>query len=602
METITFYSYKGGVGRTLVVANVARYLARFGQKVFALDLDLEAPGLHYKLPPKGWDDTGPPRLGVVDYVHSFAVQNKDPGPLQDYVRPVEVPEGAGGSIYIMPAGDAPSATYAERFAEINWHGLFYSTAAQPPSSVPKGIPFFLEMKERIQAEYGPAFLLIDSRTGITEIGGVATSLLPDKVVCLLLHNKENLEGAREVLRSLRRLQRLPGQQPIEVVAAVGRIPEMEKREDEQAILENARAFLTEEAPDLLATLPVSEVFVLHSERELEVSESLRVGGQLTPAQSVLLRDYLRLFRSLIPADIIRPHISSLLDEIWSRLREDPDGAERDVMQVADSYPGPEVLREVIKFLRARRAGPDALLQAAYRSWQVSGRADDPTVWAVVKDSFRDAVSPREVPVPLDFLESVWLASGTQDPQMAMRLAGLYSRGDDDTKAAAILLQLISGGQAPPEMVVACLRYLGLSREWSAGFRLVEDFKPSLAPRSDFQVAWARLVVGKEDRSAAESLLKDERFDMGLVSSADLPTAARLVSLAERRAALEELLRSAFDRALRKGPSRELANVARAYELLDREDEFRLGLREHLGPEAAEDFLRELGAPHRRFLR
>lgn len=25
METITFYSYKGGTGRTLVVANVARY-------------------------------------------------------------------------------------------------------------------------------------------------------------------------------------------------------------------------------------------------------------------------------------------------------------------------------------------------------------------------------------------------------------------------------------------------------------------------------------------------------------------------------------------------------------------------------------------------
>ena len=29
METITLYSYKGGTGRTLVVANVARYLRLF---------------------------------------------------------------------------------------------------------------------------------------------------------------------------------------------------------------------------------------------------------------------------------------------------------------------------------------------------------------------------------------------------------------------------------------------------------------------------------------------------------------------------------------------------------------------------------------------
>ena len=46
MRTITYYSYKGGVGRTLLVANTAKYLSTLGKTVFALDLDLEAPGLH----------------------------------------------------------------------------------------------------------------------------------------------------------------------------------------------------------------------------------------------------------------------------------------------------------------------------------------------------------------------------------------------------------------------------------------------------------------------------------------------------------------------------------------------------------------------------
>src|SRR5215216_7662167 len=42
---ITFYSYKGGVGRTMALANIAVLLARQGLRVLAVDWDLEAPGL-----------------------------------------------------------------------------------------------------------------------------------------------------------------------------------------------------------------------------------------------------------------------------------------------------------------------------------------------------------------------------------------------------------------------------------------------------------------------------------------------------------------------------------------------------------------------------
>ena len=43
--TFTFYSYKGGVGRSLAVLNTAYQLAGFGKQVLILDLDLEAPGV-----------------------------------------------------------------------------------------------------------------------------------------------------------------------------------------------------------------------------------------------------------------------------------------------------------------------------------------------------------------------------------------------------------------------------------------------------------------------------------------------------------------------------------------------------------------------------
>lgn len=45
MYTITFYSFKGGVGRTMALVNVAAQLAEMGRKVLVVDFDLEAPGL-----------------------------------------------------------------------------------------------------------------------------------------------------------------------------------------------------------------------------------------------------------------------------------------------------------------------------------------------------------------------------------------------------------------------------------------------------------------------------------------------------------------------------------------------------------------------------
>ena len=45
-QIITFYSYKGGTGRTMALANTAWILASTGLRVLAVDWDLESPGLH----------------------------------------------------------------------------------------------------------------------------------------------------------------------------------------------------------------------------------------------------------------------------------------------------------------------------------------------------------------------------------------------------------------------------------------------------------------------------------------------------------------------------------------------------------------------------
>src|SRR4051812_11364377 len=49
----TFYSYKGGVGRSMALANVAESLHEKGLRVVMIDWDLEAPGLETFFCPPG---------------------------------------------------------------------------------------------------------------------------------------------------------------------------------------------------------------------------------------------------------------------------------------------------------------------------------------------------------------------------------------------------------------------------------------------------------------------------------------------------------------------------------------------------------------------
>ena len=46
-KVVTFYSFKGGVGRSMGLANIGAVLGAWGYKVLLVDWDLEAPGLEY---------------------------------------------------------------------------------------------------------------------------------------------------------------------------------------------------------------------------------------------------------------------------------------------------------------------------------------------------------------------------------------------------------------------------------------------------------------------------------------------------------------------------------------------------------------------------
>src|SRR5438128_5816862 len=71
---VTFYSYKGGTGRSMAVANVAWVLALNGYRVLVIDWDLEAPGIHRYFHPFLEDKELRETEGLLDLVESQAAQ------------------------------------------------------------------------------------------------------------------------------------------------------------------------------------------------------------------------------------------------------------------------------------------------------------------------------------------------------------------------------------------------------------------------------------------------------------------------------------------------------------------------------------------------
>src|SRR5512135_1536828 len=104
---VTFYSYKGGTGRSMALANVAWILASNGRRVLVIDWDLEAPGLYRFFTPFLPDPTLTETEGLIDFVINFANEAATPRDA--------VPSGDGQLAWFKPLANilpyAVSLTY-----------------------------------------------------------------------------------------------------------------------------------------------------------------------------------------------------------------------------------------------------------------------------------------------------------------------------------------------------------------------------------------------------------------------------------------------------------------------------------------------------------
>ena len=214
-RVITFYSYKGGTGRSMALANVAWILASNGKRVLAIDWDLEAPGLHRYFQPFLTDKelSGQESQGVIDMTLDFAVRAATPPesgqalsekwyePHADFSKwrqrlrwtsgeMLKLGGNEKGEIDFVPAG-RQGPDYARRVNHFDWRSFYEKLG---------GGAFFDEARNKFAAY---DYVLIDSRTGVSDTSGICTVHMPDTLVVCFTLNHQSIKGALAVALSVR---------------------------------------------------------------------------------------------------------------------------------------------------------------------------------------------------------------------------------------------------------------------------------------------------------------------------------------------------------------------------------------------------------------
>ena len=188
----TFYSYKGGVGRSMALANVAALLAKWGRKVLVIDFDLEAPGIekYFDGALSGLSASRKDVPGIIDLIYSI-IDGEDKLTWKDCIIKCTSAHFTK-ELSIITAG-RDDGNYISKAQNLNWDKLFNEND-------------FGNYLESIRKEWIKEYdiILIDSRTGITDIGGICTIHLPDVVVLMFTTNDQSLYGIKDVIERVRK--------------------------------------------------------------------------------------------------------------------------------------------------------------------------------------------------------------------------------------------------------------------------------------------------------------------------------------------------------------------------------------------------------------
>jgi MinD-like ATPase involved in chromosome partitioning or flagellar assembly len=341
MYVVTFYSFKGGTGRSMALVNVAAELLLRGRTVLLVDFDLEAPGLDtFPFSAKPFEQPG-----LVDMIDDYLRDDEVPN-VEKYVYKTGIDGVTSGQLWLMPAG-RQDPFYDLKFRRIDWQ-RFYEEE--------NGFLFFEDIKAQWDCSFQPDYVLIDSRTGHTDIGGICTRQLPDCVVPMFFPNEQNWRGLRPVVEQIRREEEEPRRKHIHLPFVMANVPDLD---DEDEILAEASARCKEALgyKELSATIHhFNSLSML--EQKLFVVERPR---------TKLAQEYRELVAAIVRTNVEdKDGAIAFLDETLSNLRPDKESAllvdlEDRLSLIKTKLPNDsDVIRRLARIRRAQRRMEESL--------------------------------------------------------------------------------------------------------------------------------------------------------------------------------------------------------------------------------------------------
>ncbi|MFJ9459703.1 FxSxx-COOH system tetratricopeptide repeat protein, partial [Kitasatospora sp. NPDC101447] len=224
-KIVTFYSHRGGTGRTTALANCAWILAANGYRVLAIDWNLEAPGLEHYFRPFLGPDGGPGYGGVLELLDTYheaalrgGVQEADHSPDEAWLRRMACVHRfirpttwngfpPGGCLDLLPAGTADPDDDAVV--------AFFTR--------PEAGEFVRVLREDLRHHYD--FVLIDSQAGDSGLASICSIELPDDLVVCFTLSDQSIGGASRIAQHIHDRYRERG---IRILPVPMRIDEGEK--------------------------------------------------------------------------------------------------------------------------------------------------------------------------------------------------------------------------------------------------------------------------------------------------------------------------------------------------------------------------------------
>ncbi len=184
---LSFYSVKGGIGRSTLSALIAKALAERGYKVIIIDTDLEAPTQERLLLKNNFEQND----GLVDWLYLYLINNE---PIKEeifgtYIRKTNLSD----NIYLIPSGNKQNLIdYLYKLSLLDIPHFIID------EKLTKG---FFELLKCIEKEISPDFVIFDSRAGISDIASL-TLTISSTVLFMFRPGEQDHAGVELVLPSL----------------------------------------------------------------------------------------------------------------------------------------------------------------------------------------------------------------------------------------------------------------------------------------------------------------------------------------------------------------------------------------------------------------